>query len=224
MRVAVLGGAFDPVHYGHLRSAVEVGERLRADEFFLMPCRQPALKSGLGASGEQRLAMLEMAVREFQGLALDDRELQRGGTSYTYDSLLEIRAEFAGNDELFFVMGSDAFRDFHRWHRWQEISKLASIVVMQRAGEQLDMTTLDGDLADWLADVDVVSDVRNLSAPAQLIMLETQPYAIASTAIRQALLNRGDAACRARVREWVPAAVLEYIEREKLYPEQDSVH
>ena len=220
VRVAVLGGAFDPVHYGHLRSAVEVHEQLQTDCFFLMPCGEPALKSELGASAGQRLQMLELALQEFSALAIDDREIQRAGTSYTFDSLVGIRRSLADDDQLFFVMGSDAFRQFHHWHCWQDIPGQASLVVMQREGERLELSALDRELADWLSDYEVVVSPLESEGPRQVLMLETRPYAIASTAIRQALLNRGDAACRARVKEWVPASVLEYIETEKLYPER----
>ena len=90
--IGVLGGTFDPIHNGHLRVAIEAFEALDLDHVRLVPLNQPGHRAGPQASTAQRLAMIERCARA--PLMLDDREIVRGGTSYTVDTLTELRAEF----------------------------------------------------------------------------------------------------------------------------------
>lgn len=137
LRLAVLGGTFDPVHHGHLRSAVELREQLGLDEVRLMPARRPPLRGEPGATAEQRLAMVEAAILGEPGLAVDGRELQRSGPSYTVDTLAELRSELGSEAVLCFALGGDAFAGLDRWHDWQRLLELAHLVVMQRPGAVL---------------------------------------------------------------------------------------
>ncbi len=132
--IGVLGGTFDPVHFGHLRPALEVRQALGLEELRLIPLRQAVHRSQPQASPEQRLAMLRLAVQGAEGLRIDDRELRRVGESYTYDTLVDLRAELGPAVGLCLLVGGDAFRGFLTWHRPDDILSLAHLIVMRRPG------------------------------------------------------------------------------------------
>ncbi|MGK0499179.1 MAG: nicotinate-nucleotide adenylyltransferase, partial [Oceanicoccus sp.] len=114
--VALFGGTFDPLHNGHLQSAVELKQRLGLDQFKLLPCHLPPHDKVPGCSSEQRLAMAELAV-EGTGLEVDSWELQRDELSYSVDTLAHFRQLLGAEVSLSWVMGSEAFALFSRWHR-----------------------------------------------------------------------------------------------------------
>ena len=130
----ILGGTFDPVHWGHIQSARELCERLGLDSLSLMPCHMPPHRDRPQTAASHRLAMARIAVAPWRGLEVDGRELERHGPSYTVDTLATVRAELGPEVSLSFVMGSDAFNTLHRWHRWQDLFDYANILVMQREG------------------------------------------------------------------------------------------
>src|SRR4051812_27795243 len=109
--IALLGGTFDPVHYGHLHLADDVRRALALDEVRLVPAGDPPHRGGPSASAADRLAMLRLAAREFPGLTVDDREIARGGKSYTVMTLRELRDENARRP-LILIVGADAFLGF----------------------------------------------------------------------------------------------------------------
>lgn len=130
-RLGLFGGTFDPVHYGHLRPAVELVERYALETLFLVPNHRPAHRGPTGASTAKRIAMLELAIRDTDKLALDTREAAREEPSYTFDTLSEIKAE-QPDATLVFFLGLDAFALFDTWHRWEDILKIANLVVVNR--------------------------------------------------------------------------------------------
>ena len=143
--IGLLGGTFDPIHFGHLRSALDVAEQLNLDRVHLIPSANPPHREEPQASAEQRLMMLHLAVKNNEQFVVDDRELHREGASYTVDTLQSLRQEFP-NSPLYLMLGTDAFADLQTWHQWQQLIDLAHIVVMRRAGEDL---TLSDSLALW---------------------------------------------------------------------------
>lgn len=133
----IYGGTFDPVHHGHLRLAIELRDRLGVDEVALVPCHIPPHRGETGATSEQRLHLLELAIAGERGLTVDDRELRRAGASYTADTLRQLRAELGEHEPLVMVVGTDAFAGFDRWREWETIPQLAHVVVVRRPGPQL---------------------------------------------------------------------------------------
>ena len=131
--VGILGGTFDPVHYGHLRPALEVLEDLELAEVRFIPCCQPPHRQPPVATPAQRLAMLELALDGQAGFVADDQELRRAGPSYTVDTLTTLRAE-VGTTPLCLLLGTDAFAYLPTWHRWQVLLTLAHLVVVDRPG------------------------------------------------------------------------------------------
>jgi len=131
--MGIFGGTFDPVHYGHLRSAFEMLQALRFAEVRFMPCGTPPHRDPPVASAALRLQMVCDATAGEEGFVVDDRELQRTGPSYSVDTLSELRAEFADRP-LALMIGMDAFLGLPKWHHWREILTLAHVVVAHRPG------------------------------------------------------------------------------------------
>lgn len=156
----VFGGSFDPVHVGHLVVARAARDRLGLNVVHLIPAsRQPFKAQGHVASASDRLAMLRLAVAEFAGLVADGREVERGGLSYTIDSLRELRAEFP-EDALCLLVGADAARELPEWRDSAEICRLARIGVLTRPGATMPDLPWAADVVEVPA-VDVsATDVR----------------------------------------------------------------
>ncbi|MGZ8217021.1 nicotinate-nucleotide adenylyltransferase [Methylomagnum sp.] len=138
--IGIYGGTFDPIHYGHLRTALEVKEAAGLDEVRLIPSQIPPHRGAPGATPEQRLAMLRAALEDAEpGFRIDTRELERAGPSYMVDTLGSIRADIGPAEPLCLIVGLDAFLNLHRWHRWRALFELAHILVMQRPGSAPEM-------------------------------------------------------------------------------------
>jgi len=212
--VALLGGTFDPVHYGHLRLADDVRRSLGLDEVRLVPAGDPPHRGGPAASATHRLAMLELAVREFPGLVVDDREIERAGKSYSVLTLEALRREY-GDRPLLLIVGADAFLGFPTWHKWREIFDLAHVVVVARPGVKLADDLPPALAKEWRARHTIDAQVL-FSTPAGAIFEQAiAPHPIDATTIRSKLA-RG-AAAREEVRAALPAAVLAYINHHRLY-------
>lgn len=134
MKVGVFGGTFDPVHIAHIMLANEVRESLTLDCIKLIPSYIPPHRSSPGGTPAQRLEMLQRAVAHEPYLETDDRELVRASVSYTFDSLASIRREIGSESLICFMLGSDAYALIDTWYKWQELTNLVHLVVLQRPG------------------------------------------------------------------------------------------
>jgi nicotinate-nucleotide adenylyltransferase len=207
--VGVFGGTFNPVHYGHLRSALELVERLQLARLHLMPSARPPHREAPECSAAHRAAMVELAVAGEPRLVCDLRELQRAGKSYMIDSLTDLRGELGAGTGLCMVLGCDAVLGISTWHRWQELLDWAHIVVIARPGWELPR---EGEVARWLQDHRVEDSNSLHDKPAGCIAVEElRPLAISSTEIR-AILAAGRSA-----RYLLPQSVLDYIQTNTLY-------
>ena len=207
-RVGLFGGTFDPVHIGHLRSALEMAEQFEFDELRLIPNFRPPHRDTPQVKPAQRLAMVELAVAGVDPLVVDDRELKRDKPSYTIDTLESLRGELDEQDQLFLLVGWDAFCGLPTWHRWEELLEHCHIVVLQRPDADSEPPE---DLRDLLA-ARSVADPKAMTGPAgQITFVWQTPLAVSATQIRQ-LLSQGRS-----VRYLVPDAVLNYIEAHGLY-------
>ena len=212
--IGIFGGTFDPVHYGHLRAAMEVKDALGLAELRLVPARDPPHRGTPSATAAQRVAMLTLALEEFPQLVLDTREIERIGKSYTVDTLRELRGE-APDRPLVLVVGVDAFAGLPQWHRWREIPVLAHIAVVTRPGTRVD-EALRGPLADLWQNHYREDKVQLETTPAGAIFaVAVTPQPISATAIRAALA-RGRVGIP-QVRGLLPDAVLTYIDHNQLY-------
>jgi nicotinate-nucleotide adenylyltransferase len=204
----IFGGTFDPVHFGHLRPALDVQQALAIDRVHLLPCRIPPHREMPLLSDQQRLILLQLAIEGEPGLAIDTRELQRDGPSYMVDTLLSLRAEL-GDQPLCLALGMDALSGLENWHRWEDILGLCHLVVMQRPGNAWPQT---GAVAQQLSRARV-EEPQHLSAhPAGLVLpVPVTQMEVSSTRIR-ALLSSGRSA-----RFLMPDKVLQRIIQENWY-------
>lgn len=131
--IGIFGGTFDPIHYGHLRTAFEMLQALRFGEVRFVPSGDPPHRGKTYADAELRLEMVHAATDAEPGFVVDDRELLRAGPSYTYDTLASLRAEFS-TAALGLIVGMDAFLGLTSWHRWDELLGFAHIIVAHRPG------------------------------------------------------------------------------------------
>jgi nicotinate-nucleotide adenylyltransferase len=131
--VGILGGTFDPIHFGHLRTALELLERLELAEVRFVPCREPPHRHAPPRVADMRLDMVRAAVEGESRFRVDDRELRRDGPSYTVDTLASLREEFPAQS-LCLLLGMDAFLGLPKWHRWTELLSYAHVVVAHRPG------------------------------------------------------------------------------------------
>ncbi|TBU95818.1 nicotinate-nucleotide adenylyltransferase [Phytopseudomonas dryadis] len=207
-RIGLFGGTFDPVHIGHLRGALEVAEFMGLDELRLIPSARPPHRETPLVGALDRLAMVEQAVVDLPPLQVDDRELQREKPSYSIDTLESLRAELAAHDQLFLILGWDAFCGLPGWHRWDELLQHCHILVLQRPDADSEASE---ELRNLLA-ARSASDPLALNGPGgQISFIWQTPLAVSATQIRSLLANGRS------VRFLVPDAVLAYINAHGLY-------
>jgi nicotinate-nucleotide adenylyltransferase len=212
--IAILGGTFDPVHYGHLRLADDVRRALGLAGVRLVPAGDPPHRGGPHANAAHRLAMLRLAVAEFPGLAVDEREIERAGKSFTVLTLEDLRREHP-DSPLLLLVGADAFHGLPTWHRWRDLFKLAHVVVVPRPGTPLAQGLAPALAAEWNARRTRSRDLL-FSTPAGAIFEQPiEPRPISATAIRASLAD--DKEGRSAVIGLLPPAVLAYIDQHRLY-------
>ena len=200
MRIGLFGGSFDPVHSGHLRLAAACQEQATLDQVWFIPTAvQPHKPDGPVASNDQRCEMLQLALSGQQGLVLSMIEIERGGVSYTVDTLGELQRAYP-DDEFFLLMGADTLHDFPNWREPSKILQIALPVVVHRAGEPT---------ADFQVLADLTSSDR--LATIQAHRVDMPAIDISSSEIRQLVADGKPIDAK------VPAAVASYIRGENLY-------
>ena len=134
--IGVLGGTFDPVHFGHLRPALEVMQAIGLEQVRFMPNRIPPHRETPWLNADNRLELLKTAISDQPGFELDQRELQREGHSYMVDTLESLRTDFPSHP-ICLILGMDAFLGLKQWHQWQRIPELCHLVVTTRPGFEI---------------------------------------------------------------------------------------
>jgi nicotinate-nucleotide adenylyltransferase len=186
MRLAIFGGTFDPVHNAHLAVAREAADRFHLDRVLLIPAGRPPHKGGARAPYEHRVRMAEIAAAGDPRLSVS--RLEEGTSrSYSIDTIEKVRAELAPGDELFFIIGADAFAEIQTWRRWRDVAAAVNFIVVSRPNAQY-------------------------APPAEVTFdrLDTLNLDVSSSGIRRAL------AAGERPKT-LPPAVLAYIETRRLY-------
>ena len=206
-----MGGMFDPVHEGHLQLAQQVKQLCELDEILLVPCGAPVHRPQAHAPAAARVTMLELAVREKDGLHVDTRECLSSTASYTYNTLSAIHAE-QPDAILHLLLGLDAFLALPTWYRWRELFVLAHVVVVARPGYELAEAKLEPALALELGQrkARTIDECKH-SAAGKILVLNISTPAISSTEIRNLSRNQRD------VSHYLNKDVATYIHTHKLY-------
>ena len=207
--IALLGGTFDPIHFGHILPAQEAAQWLGAKQLVLIPAHIPPHKTRTHATAKQRAKMVSLICQNSEILTLDIRELNRQSPSFTIDTLREIKTE-QPNAILYFIIGMDSLLSFTQWHGWQDILTLCNLVVNIRPGyphHRLE-STLEPALTSRL-----IYSIEHLqhNKTGQIILHESTAVDISSTEIRAKIK------ARANYSEFLPKPVYDYIEQYKLY-------
>ncbi|MCD6679637.1 MAG: nicotinate-nucleotide adenylyltransferase [Burkholderiaceae bacterium] len=206
-RIGLLGGTFDPVHIAHLALARAALAHLALDELRFVPTGRSWQKARAGASAKQRIAMLRIAVAELPRTRIDERETKRAGASYTIDTLVELRAQLGESAALVWIVGSDQLRNLPTWHRWEELLRYAHLAVARRGDD-----TLEGLDARVRALVDERTQHELPDEPAgSIVFFPMEPMRVSGSELRDRIA-RGEQPV-----ELLPARVLDYIDRNRLY-------
>ena len=210
--VGILGGTFNPIHYGHLRMAQELADGLGMDEVKFIPSANPPHKDSVTVSAEHRAAMVKLAIADNPKFSIDELELSRDGASYTIDTLISLRETLGKDTSLCLMMGSDAFVKLNTWHRWQELLDYAHIILVQRPDNAKQQPPLPKEVQALLEAhyTEQISDLTNQNA-GLINMQAISAQDISSSQIRENL-NHG-----VSVRYLLPNNVAEYIAQQNLY-------
>ncbi len=216
-RLGILGGAFNPPHFGHLRPALEAMDQLALEAVFFLPSGGHPLKEAERlAPVAHRVAMTRLAIQGQSGFELCELDASRAGISYTVETLQVLTERFPLGD-LFFLMGSDLLAEMHLWKQWQAIIQLAHVCPMVRPGHEAAL--LDTVAMDYLNRFRVESPRRldrERLGHFGFCLLPVTTLGISSTHIRQRL-TRGEP-----IRYLTPDAVVAYIQQHNLYGNHDQ--
>ncbi|WP_163936941.1 nicotinate (nicotinamide) nucleotide adenylyltransferase [Paraferrimonas sp. SM1919] len=201
-KIGLLGGTFDPIHNGHTQSLVSIKQQLNLDQIWVMPNAVAPHKPQPQANGQHRLAMVELAIADLDGVKAVDFELTQTGPSYTVYTLEKLQQRYPNND-FYFIIGMDSLANFNHWYKWHQILNFCNLLVMTRPG----CDALDIDELDWYQQI-------KESLPkgkGSIYPVKTDEVDISSTHIRNCLKL-------AQVGKFdINPAVKRYIEQHNLY-------
>ena len=201
MRLGIMGGTFDPIHFGHLATAEAVRESFSLDEILFIPAARPPHKlDKLVTSEQHRLAMTTLATQSNKFFRVSDMELKRMGLSYTLDTMNDLHKIFGHSTELFFIIGADSLADLSKWHAAQELVEKCHFIATTRQGVDVDFSA--------------VEKFFGSAAREHIHRVTTPGLEISSTDIRDKVRRRRS------IKYLVPEVVEEYILREKLYDDR----
>jgi nicotinate-nucleotide adenylyltransferase len=206
--IGILGGTFDPVHLGHLRMGIELGETFQLAKVHIIPCHEPVHRAKPSASPLERLEMVKRAVADEPSLFADDREIRRQGPSYMIETVLDLRNELP-NTPLCLLIGIDAFLHFQSWYRWQEILTHSHLIVAYRPPYQLPTEGLIADLIKERLQEDAAYVHAHLAGG--ILLRPMTALEIAASDIRKQI------AMQRNPRYLLPDVVLDYIHQQRIY-------
>jgi nicotinate-nucleotide adenylyltransferase len=214
--IGILGGSFDPIHFGHLRLAQEAVDFLGLSEVRFVPAGRPPHRGPPQVADEHRLAMLQLALQGNSGFRVDPRELGATEPTYTIDTLSSLRNEIGTQTPLVLFIGADQFMALHTWRRWQALTDLAHILVAMRpSAEPFTPDGLTPEVSTWFrARWQHQPDAIRGKPGGSVLLLGLTPLAISSTAIRSAIAEHRSP------RYLLPDPVLDYIRAHNLYVER----
>ncbi len=213
MRIGLFGGTFDPIHWGHLRSAEEVCETFGLDRVLFIPASIPPHKRGQTATpARDRLQLVRLAVAKNPRFGVSTVEISRPGVSYTLDTLRHFASKKRKGDSLFFIIGLDAFREIGTWKDFAEIFRLCNFIVTSRPGnKERDPLRGTGVAVKRLFCYDFRCKSYRHRSGTRIFFIELTDIAISASEVR-GLVSKGKS-----IRYLVPPAVEKYIKQRGLY-------
>jgi len=209
--VGVMGGTFDPVHFGHLRLAQEAAEILGLERVRWVPAGRPWHRTQPRSAAKHRLEMVRLAIRRNPLFELDDAEIRQGSPGYTVETLERLRKKFGPRRPLVLLLGTDAFRGLTTWERWRNLFDLAHVFVAQRPGHSLTPGGMPAALAsEWRRRAGTPAALRQRPAGA-VVTYGTTALDISASAIRAHFAQSRSP------RYLLPSVVLDYIRKHGLY-------
>ena len=207
--IGILGGTFDPIHYGHLRLALEACKQLDLDQVRLIPLNIPPHRPTPVVSADHRVAMIEQAILDEPQLYIDHRELDRNEISYSIDTVRSLRKEYSAAS-LSLIIGHDAFNKMDTWREWQSLLDYVHIIVANRPGETINDAS---DVVQAWAQQHLTSEISNIKNQPNgyIYFIEIPMLDISSSDIREALLHKQS------VDDQIPSKTLSYIRSHNLY-------
>lgn len=202
--IGINGGTFDPIHFGHLRPALEAMQKLSLSEVQFIPCKQPVHKAEAFVTAQQRMDMIEMAIARQPKFHLNSLEVDKVGDSYSVETLEVLKQKYP-DDALVLLMGTDSFAQFHTWHRWQDIINLTNIAILHRPRETVPLACTSGRIYQTHKVVEFTKTF------GQMLDLAVTQLDISSTDIREHLAKG------LSVEYLLQPCVLEYINEHNLY-------
>jgi nicotinate-nucleotide adenylyltransferase len=212
--IGILGGTFDPIHFGHLRLAQELSHTLKLAQVRFVPSGTPPHRATPAATTAQRVVMARLAVAANPLFAVDERETRRTGPAYTFDTLTQLRAELGATSSLVLLLGADAFLEFATWHRWHELFGLAHVAIAHRPGFPVERwrDSMPQPLAREYTARSMQQPLAVHLAPAGgIVVMPITALDISATAIRELTRTGGSP------RYLLPDPVLDYIQAQNLY-------
>ena len=211
--IGLLGGSFDPIHKGHLQLARDALAQLRLARIHFMPAPKPWQKTQVEAAPEHRAQMVRLAIGTEPRYVLDMHEIERGGPTYTIDTLITLRRQAPGRP-IVLIMGSDQWSRFDTWRNWSEIAESTHIAVAQREGFRPRGSPA---LNTLLASRSGLATDLQTQPGGKVLQFPMTPVDASSTEVRQLLSQPQTPQTRLRLSAMVPSAVLDYIESHHLY-------
>ena len=195
MRIGIMGGTFNPIHYGHLVTAEVVRDRFKLDRIIFIPSYHTPYKGRKGlAPPRHRYKMVTLAIKNNNHFSVSDIEIKRGGKSYTWDTLRQFKKRFGRKARFFFITGADAIAQMPKWKKVEELSQLCEFIAASRPGFRLKRLPLQYE--------------------SHTHLIEVPALAISSTDIRRRL-EKGET-----IKYLLPDKVEKYIYKTKLYPKR----
>ena len=220
MRIGLFGGTFDPIHFGHLRAALEVKQGFDLDQIVMIPAAQPPHKTGAQLSDAMdRLKMVELGVSGNSGFSVSDVQLQRSGPSYSIDTINHFKTSSGKGTEVFFISGLDAFLEIDTWKSYEELLRQIAFIVIARPIFDGSDTASRWKRLEQYINTTISADYQFSDPSACFIHSDAKPIYIfdvtsldiSSTRIRS-LIKKGQP-----ITYLVPEAVENYVNRRGLY-------
>ncbi|MBA2652624.1 MAG: nicotinate-nucleotide adenylyltransferase [Tatlockia sp.] len=208
----IYGGTFDPIHYGHIQTAINVQNHFKFDKLIFLPCKIPVLKNQAIATAAQRIQMLELAIAPYvkqYNFALDLSEINRETPSFMVDSLQHFRKQYGNELAITLLMGEDTFNQLPRWHQWLELIHLSNILVIHRAGFS---ESLSEEMLKFLQKHETIDEFLLMEQAKGLIYrFDAGIFNFSSSWIRQHIQSNKN------LENYLPESVIQFIKQYNLY-------